>query len=86
VDGDAGRRPRVSEAIAWTDRSVRRFACRGGAATGLVVESAGLIARSPEEGLTVAKRNPPLTNRHAAIRLAFDAAIDRDNLVVGPST
>ena len=71
------------EEIAWKDRSVRRLTCRGGAATGLTVKSAGLIARSPEEGFTIAKRNPPLANRHAAIRLAFDAAKDRDNLVGG---
>ena len=42
------------------------LACRG-AAAGLTAESADLVGRSPEEGLTVAKRNPPLANRHAAI-------------------
>jgi hypothetical protein len=40
-----------------------------------------LIDRRFEIALAVAKGNPPLANRQAAIRLAFDAAIHSDKLV-----
>src|ERR1035437_10390401 len=59
------------------------LACRRGAAAGLTAERTGLIHRRLEVGLAVTERNPPLADRHAAIGLALDPAIDRDQLVGG---
>src|SRR5947207_10213705 len=57
-----------------TDKAERR-------AAGVAVGRTGLIDRRFEIALAVAKGNPPLANRQAAIRLAFDAAIYSDKLV-----
>ena len=53
-------------------------------AAGLAAERTSLIHRRFEIGLAVAKGNPPLANRQAAIRLAFDTAIHRDKLIGRP--
>ena len=68
------------------EQLIRRFTRRGGAAAGLAAERAGLIDRRFEVLIPIAKRDPLLANRHAAIRLAFDAAMDRDQLIGGAST